>query len=226
MTSTTPTPDVPEVPDAPEAEGRVARRQRRNREALIRAACTVMTEKGIDAATMLEIAELADVGAGTVYNYFKSKDELAVAVLEEMMHALALRIEAATVTIADPAQIFVFGMTTVLDAATTDISWRQMLYRSEVIADALYRRMGPFAIRDCRNAVAAGRFRTSDSPLVWRLCSHGIVGAGLAIQHGQLPAEAKVDVIARLVCMTGVDEDDAKALALGARKRIDEGGAA
>ena len=38
-------------------EGRVARRQRRNRAALIRAAQVVMTEKGVDGATMLEIAE-------------------------------------------------------------------------------------------------------------------------------------------------------------------------
>ena len=62
-------------------EFRVDRRKRRNREVLIEAADRVMTEKGIDAATMLEIAELADVGAGTVYNYFESKDELAVCVM-------------------------------------------------------------------------------------------------------------------------------------------------
>lgn len=58
---------------SPPAEGRVARRQARNRSALIAAARRIMSEKGIDAATMAEIAELADVGAGTVYNYFKSK---------------------------------------------------------------------------------------------------------------------------------------------------------
>ena len=52
-------------------ESRVDRRKRRNRDALIEAADKVMTEKGIDAATMLEIAELADVGAGTIYNYFE-----------------------------------------------------------------------------------------------------------------------------------------------------------
>src|SRR5581483_5053920 len=63
-------------------ESRVDRRKRRNRDALIDAAYKVMTEKGIDAATMSEIAELADVGAGTVYNYFESKDELAVCVME------------------------------------------------------------------------------------------------------------------------------------------------
>ena len=78
------------------AEGRVARRQRRNRDALIAAARDIMTDKGVEAATMLEIADRADVGAGTVYNYFKSKDELAIAVLETLMHDLALRIQAVT----------------------------------------------------------------------------------------------------------------------------------
>ena len=86
-------------------EGRVARRQRRNREALIDAARTIMTDKGVDAATMLEIAQRADVGAGTVYNYFKSKDDLAIAVLETLMHDLALKIQAVTDTFDDPAQV-------------------------------------------------------------------------------------------------------------------------
>ena len=90
-------------------EGRVARRQRRNREALIQAARQIMSEKGVDGATMLEIAEAADVGAGTVYNYFKSKDELAIAVLEEMMHDLAQRIEKVTDTFDDPAQVYGAG---------------------------------------------------------------------------------------------------------------------
>src|SRR5262245_46291117 len=87
-------------------EGRVARRQRRNRDALIAAARDIMTEKGVEAATMLEIAERADVGAGTVYNYFKSKDELAIAVIEALMHDLAVRIEAVTNIFSDPAQVY------------------------------------------------------------------------------------------------------------------------
>ena len=74
------------------ALGRVAQRQQRNREALVQAGYRVMSKKGIDAATMQEIAELADVGAGTVYSYFKSKDELAISVLERVMHNLAIRI--------------------------------------------------------------------------------------------------------------------------------------
>lgn len=196
-----------------EQEGRVARRQRRNREALIKAAGTIMSEKGIDAATMLEIAELADVGAGTVYNYFKSKDELAIAVLEEMMHELALRIEKATAGLADPAAVYAFGIRTVLEAATTDISWKEMLYRSEVIADALFRRMGPFAIRDLRNGISAGVFRVSDPDLVWHLTAHAIVGASLAITTDRLSGSVKDEIVVRLLCLTGIGIDAATELA-------------
>ena len=119
-------------------ESRVDRRKRRNRLALIEAANKIMMEKGIDAATMLEIAELADVGAGTVYNYFASKDELAVCVLEQVMQRLAERIEVVTNTFSDPAQVYAFDVRNVMTAATSDQRWRWLLKRSEVIAGAMY----------------------------------------------------------------------------------------
>lgn len=201
--------DAMTIDDQKEPQGRVARRQQRNRESLIQAASLVMTEKGVDGATMFEIAERADVGAGTVYNYFKSKDELAIAVLEEMMHALALRIEEVTEVFEDPAQVYAFGLRTVLETAVTDLRWKQMLYRSEVIADALFRRMGPFAIRDLRRATDAGRFKIPNAELVWRLTSHAIVGIGLAITTEAVPSSSIDQIIVRLLCMTGIGSEAA-----------------
>lgn len=215
------TDDLP----APE-EGRVARRQRRNRDALIAAARDIMTEKGVEAATMLEIAERADVGAGTVYNYFKSKDDLAIAVLETLMHDLAVRIEQVTNTFDDPAQVYAFGLRTVLDTATNDVRWAQMLHRSEVIADAMFRRMGPFAIRDLRLASQAGRFEVSNAELVWRLSTHALIGASLAITTGQIPASAADQVIVRLLCMTGIGANAAVELAARPRPALKPEGAA
>lgn len=195
------------------AEGRVARRQRRNRAALIRSAREVMSEKGVDAATMLEIAERADMGAGTIYNYFKSKDELAIAVLETLMHDLAERIEAVTSTFDDPAQVYAFGLRTVLDAATTDPRWQALLPRAEVIADALFRMMGPFAIRDMRQASQAGRFEVSNAELIWRLSTHALIGAALSITQGKMPDSIKDQVVVRLLCMTGIGPNAAVELA-------------
>lgn len=194
-------------------EGRVARRQARNRSALIAAARRIMSEKGIDAATMAEIAELADVGAGTVYNYFKSKEDLAVAVLEDLMLDLALKIEKVTDTFDDPGQVYAFGVRTVIDTATSDLRWRQLLNRSEVMANAMFRQMGPFAIRDLENATRAGRFRVDDAALTWKMATHAIVGVALSVTAGELPATVIDNCVVRLLCMTGIGRDDAVELA-------------
>lgn len=208
------------APTTAEPMGRVARRRQKNRESLLRAASLVMSERGVDGATMLEIAERADVGAGTVYTYFKSKDELAVAVLEEMMHSLALRIEETTKDFTDPAQVYAFGIRTVIETATTDVRWKQLLNRAEVIADALYRRMGPFAIRDLQRAARVGRFIIPDAQLVWRLTTHAIVGVSLAITTGAVPIAATDRVIERLLCMTGIGAEAASELARRPRPRL------
>ncbi|MFD2053153.1 TetR/AcrR family transcriptional regulator [Mesorhizobium calcicola] len=194
-------------------KSRVALRQERNREALVQAGYTVISQKGIDSATMQEIADLADVGAGTVYSYFKSKDDLAVSVMERVMHNLALRIEEVTNTFADPAQVYAFGIRTVIDHATGDMRWKQLLNRPEVIADAMFRCMGPFAIRDLENATQAGRFKVVDARLTWQMASYAIVGVSLAITKEHLPPSLIDETVVRLLCMTGIGEAEAKDLA-------------
>ncbi|MET0278048.1 MAG: helix-turn-helix domain-containing protein [Pseudorhodoplanes sp.] len=190
-------------------ETRSDRRKRRNRQALIEAGYHVMAEKGIDAATMSEIAERADVGAGTVYNYFASKDDLATRVMEQVMDRLAQRIEAVTNTFDDPGQVYAFGIRNVMKAATTDHRWRWLLRRSEVIADAMYRVMGPYAIRDIRNAVTGGRYRVEDAEMAWRQATHAIVGFSLAVCDGKLPAGKIDEAVVNLLGMVGVPRQEA-----------------
>lgn len=195
--------------DGQRVETRGERRKRRNRQALIAAAYAVMAKKGIDAATMAEIADLADVGAGTMYNYFESKDELAVAVLELVMDRLAQRIEAVTNSFSDPAQTYAFGIRNVMLAATTDPRWRWLLHRSEVIADAMFRVMGPYAIRDIRNAVQRGRYRVEDPELAWRQATHAIIGFSLAVCDSRLPPGKVDEAVVNLLGMVGVSRDEA-----------------
>ncbi len=195
------------------SKGRVALRQERNREALVQAGYSVMSEKGIDAATMQEIAERADVGAGTVYSYFKSKDELAISVIERVMHNLAVRIEKVTRRFADPAQVYAYGVRTVIEAATGDLRWRQLLNRPEVIAEAMFRCHGPFAIRDLETAVRAGRFTLTDARLTFKLACYAIVGVSVAIAQGEMPASVIEAAVVRMLCMAGLSEVDAVELA-------------
>jgi AcrR family transcriptional regulator len=188
---------------------RSERRRRRNRQALIEAGYQVMTQKGIDAATMFEITELADVGAGTVYNYFASKDELAMCIMEQVMDRLSQRIEAVTNSFTDPAQVYAFGIRNVMIAATTDQRWRWLLRRSEVIAGAMYQVMGPYAIRDIRTAVLAGRYQVEDPELAWRQTTHAIVGFSLAVCDKNILPGKMDEAVVNLLGMVGVHRDEA-----------------
>jgi AcrR family transcriptional regulator len=57
---------------------------------ILDAALAVFSEKGFAAATTAEIAQAAGIAEGTIYNYFKSKRELFVAVIRELIITVPL----------------------------------------------------------------------------------------------------------------------------------------
>jgi AcrR family transcriptional regulator len=72
------------------------RRQRRSadtRERLFRAALDLFAQKGFVKTTVLDITEAADVGKGTFFNYFPSKDHILLAFGEMQLSKLEAAIE-------------------------------------------------------------------------------------------------------------------------------------
>lgn len=64
-----------------------ARRERKKEETrtrLLSTALELMTEKEFDAPTVEAIADAADVGKGTIYNYFKTKEDTVVALFVDL----------------------------------------------------------------------------------------------------------------------------------------------
>jgi AcrR family transcriptional regulator len=61
---------------------------RRNREKVLAAARAVFAEQGVD-AQMDDVARRADVGVGTVYRHFPTKDALLQALADELFETLA-----------------------------------------------------------------------------------------------------------------------------------------
>src|SRR5467141_2611002 len=77
------------------------RRQRRSadiRERLFRAALKLFAEKGFSETTVEDITEAADVGKGTFFNYFPSKDHILLAFGEMQLAKLQRAIELARQT--------------------------------------------------------------------------------------------------------------------------------
>ena len=63
------------------------------RERLVRAATTVFARQGFGNTRVADIAAEADVGKGTVYEYFDSKEELFLAVMQSINAAIRNRVQ-------------------------------------------------------------------------------------------------------------------------------------
>jgi AcrR family transcriptional regulator len=63
--------------------GRLALKKSRTRAAILAAAERQFSEKGFDDTAVQEIAAEADIGAGTVYGYFESKEEILRAIVSQ-----------------------------------------------------------------------------------------------------------------------------------------------
>jgi len=199
------------------AKSRIERRRRRNREALLSAAAEVIREKGIDAATMSEITDRADVGVGTVYYYFKSKEELSVAVMEWMMGRLGSRIRKITDALEYPGQAYAFGCRTVMEIASRDPLWRWLLKRTDVLADTMIRAFGRYGRDDMRQGIKAGRYKVKNVELAWRMTIWCLVGVSVNLcEEKRTIAEADAVIkaaVIRIQCMLGMDYAEAKILA-------------
>src|SRR4051812_16243370 len=67
----------------PRPEGRRAQSKQEIRERIVKAALSLFQTKGFDATTTKAIARKASIAEGTVFNYFKSKDDIALYFFEQ-----------------------------------------------------------------------------------------------------------------------------------------------
>jgi AcrR family transcriptional regulator len=82
-------------PLAPRARGRRERRSVETRERLFRSALDLFARKGFTETTVEDITEAADVGKGTFFNYFPSKDHILLAFGEMQLAKLQSAVEEA-----------------------------------------------------------------------------------------------------------------------------------
>src|SRR5215510_6298576 len=74
------------------------------RDAILRAAIDVFAERGFFNAQVADVARAAGVAAGTVYLYFRSKDDLLVSIFERTMRDALARVRASVADTTDPAE--------------------------------------------------------------------------------------------------------------------------
>ena len=165
------------------APGRVDRRRARTRTALVEAAQRLLAEGRTD-VPILEITELADIGVGSFYNHFDSKEELFRVAVAEALEWWGSLMDRLTADIDDPAVAFTqsFRMTGRLHRRHPELS-RVLLNQGLELARS-ERGLAPRAFQDIRAAVDAGRFEVEDLDLALTMTAAAVLALG-SLLHAQ-----------------------------------------
>jgi AcrR family transcriptional regulator len=189
-----------------EGSGRLGRRKQRTRSALVKAAQRLIAEGKVN-VPILEITQAADVGMGSFYNHFRSKEELFEAAVGDVLDAHGALLDRLTATIEDPAETFATGF------RLTGRLFRQRPQESEILlasGRALLssdRGLAPRALRDIKAAVKAGRFQIDDPELALAMAGGALLGLGSLLRDdlerdGALTADTATESVLRLFGLT------------------------
>ena len=194
------TPPVPETTaEAPAREARGSRRRRETRGKLLRAAFELMAERGMDGVAVNEITEAADVGFGSFYNHFESKDAIHAALVEQVFEGYADALDRALADLGDPAEVMAASVRHTLRRARVDRTWARFLIREALSERMLQRGLGLRLLRDIRLGQSSGRF-SGDDELVALLAIAGttLTAISVEVQHGESPAALSPELRRRL----------------------------
>ena len=132
------------------------RRRAKTRAQLLRAAKRLLATKGFHATKITDIAAAADVGTGTFYLYFPTKDALFVDLVRETAFAAAQEISAAKAPYTDNRERARVGTETFFRFAAANRDVFRILFGHSAQFDELLREVHQIFIADIEADFAAG----------------------------------------------------------------------
>jgi len=197
------------------------------RNSLLQACGDLMSEQPIDAITINEIVQRAQVAKGSFYNHFPDKETLAAAVSEVILGEVEERVRKANENVTDPAYRTVRGLCTHVQLAVSDPRRATIMLRGHDWVNASDHQLLRSVSDDVSAGIASGRFepRCADVGVLQ------IIGTGyfcmLRILDQGLSAEQAIDLATRAFSLTlcgfGLEEEEAVRIASDSARDIIRG---
>ena len=175
------------MPPRPASEDR---RWERTRRALLEGGRRVLSEQGVDRATVKQIVAEAGVSQPSFYNHFQSKEELLEAILLEFFAADGRRKRGIFERTQDPAEALALNIRTSLHIASQDplVAW--MVVRAGPARNLLRQTGADPLAAALRAGIRAGRFDACDA----EIAAASIRGATFPVLQKILEGNAREDV--------------------------------
>jgi AcrR family transcriptional regulator len=182
---------------------RFARRRTRTRADLLAAATRVLAAQGLHATTIADIAAAADVGVGTFYLHFPTKEALFHAVVDETIARLKAAVDAERLRAPDPVAQLRAATAAFFRFARDNREVFRIVFGHAAAYDEQIRDAQALFIADieatCRAGIAAGAFADLPPALV----AQATVGMTTQVvswwtAHESTPIETVIDTVTTL----------------------------
>ncbi|MHC8308370.1 TetR/AcrR family transcriptional regulator [Pseudomonas sp. GT1P32] len=208
-----PSPTLPLETDAPEPLTRGHKKRERTRRGLVDAALRLIARKDVGEIALLEVAAEAEVSNGTIYNYFRTRDEVLEAVGIAMAAEFSDAISALSTDVHCGAQRLSIGVRMFVCRAAADHQWANALLRIIHFDQAMRSRLADHVLGDLREGLRAGTFAYEDEGVALDIVVSCTTGAMRSVVEGRAVAEHDLRVAEMVLQALGVTPAKARKIA-------------
>jgi AcrR family transcriptional regulator len=192
---------------------RQGRRRQRTRGCLVEAARRVIGQRGVEATTILDITREADVGFGTFYNYFDSKEAILAAATAEATEELGDALDRLNERLDDPAEILSVAVRHCVRMVDRDPIWAWFVVRTSLYQEQMAAVHGHRLAVDLRRGVEQRRFPETDVRLLNHVIGGAVFGVMRAKLSGTLGPDADAELAAAVLRLVGLPAREAREVA-------------
>ena len=192
---------------------RQERRKANTRAKLVDATRRVVADQGVEATTIALVTAAADVGFGTFYLHFDSKEAAIEAVMAELVEEVGTALDHLTAPMQDPAEVLAVSVRHVVGQVDRDEVWAWAVLRIGVSHQLFTSALGGRLVRDLQRGVDAGRFDPALHPVA-PFAIGGVVEAAMRARlDGLVDADTPQAVAEQVLRLLGLKRREAKRIA-------------
>ena len=188
-------------------------KRERTRAQLVDAAIKVFSARGVAASTIQEIADVAGMTTGTVYNHFKTKEELLREVALHLADTLCERITDSQAGVTEGAERMAIGGRRYVWLAEVAPQWALLLLDVAAAAPELLLHVRKYALADLRLGVKQKAFRMASEEVAMDLINGAGMHAMRSVALGLAPPSHGADMAACVLRALGVRHEKAEEIA-------------
>lgn len=189
------------------------KKKARTRQQLLDAALKIYAHKGAGELALNELAREAGVSNGTVYNYFRTKEDVLEAVSLTLAEELSHEVARINDSVASGAERVAIGIRAFILRAAGNPEWAGALINIVRYAEGMRSALGIYVRNDIRTGLCQGQFDYEDENLALGLLVSGVISAMIAIVESRFKEGDDRIVASMLLQSLGMNSKNARFVA-------------